>query len=143
MIDFKKIAIAGVAGTLAVDVVGFVLTGTFWDIPSLLAGKLQVPFALGALLHYVIGSTLTFIYAAVYPLLPGGRWARATLYASAETVLGVYLFMFPLLGAGAFGLALGPLVPVISLIRHLAFALVLGGFFPVTEAREIRSPAAV
>ena len=36
-IDFAKAALAAVVGTLALDVLGFALTGTFWDIPTLLA----------------------------------------------------------------------------------------------------------
>ena len=54
---------------------------------------------------------------------------------TAETVVGVWLFMFPLLGAGALGLALGKLVPVITLVRHLAYGAVLGTFDkPESEA---------
>lgn len=131
MINFKKAVIAGLVGTLVVDIVGVALTGTWWDIPNLLAAKLAVPLALGAFLHYTIGVTLAVLYGALAPSLPGGRWGRPMLFVAAETVLGVYLFMFPLLGAGAFGLGLGAAVPVISAVRHLALGGVFGWLYPV------------
>ena len=114
-IDFAKAALAAVVGTLALDVLGFVLTGTFWDIPTLLADKLQSPFVVGLALHYGLGFTLTVIYVA------------------AETVLGVYLFMFPLLGAGFAGLGLGLAVPFVSMARHIVFGLALGWLYPVGQ----------
>lgn len=137
-VDFRKAILAAVVGTLALDVTGFALTGTFWDIPALLAGKLGVPFALGVVLHYVIGFTLAVIYGALAPSLPGNRWVRPLLFVTAETVLGVYLFMFPLLGAGAFGLGLGLAVPFISLARHLVFGIALGAFYPLPDAPSPR-----
>ena len=133
-IDLRKTLIAGTAGTLAVDLTGLLLTGNWWDIPNLLATKLSVGLPIGAALHYGIGFTLAFIYAAVAPSLPGNRWTKALSYVVAETVLGVYLFMFPLLGAGAFGLGLGAAVPVISMVRHLAFGGVLGWVYPVSTS---------
>lgn len=137
-IDFKRAVLAAIIGTLAVDVSGVLLTGTFWDIPALLADKLGAPLALGVVLHYGIGFTLAVIYGAVAPSLPGDRWTRALLFVTVETVLGVYLFMFPLLGAGFAGLELGIAVPVISLIRHAAFGVALGALYPVSSTPSPR-----
>jgi len=132
-IDFAKAALAAVVGTLALDALGFVLTGTFWDIPTLLADKLQSPFVVGLALHYGLGFTLTVIYAALAPSLPGNRWTRPLVFVTAETVLGVYLFMFPLLGAGFAGLGLGLAVPFVSMARHIVFGLALGWLYPVGQ----------
>ncbi|GAB5544474.1 MAG: hypothetical protein RLO52_18905 [Sandaracinaceae bacterium] len=139
-IDFAKAALAAVVGTLALDVLGFALTGTFWDIPTLLADKLQSPFVVGLALHYGLGFTLTVIYVAIAPSLPGGRWSRPLIFVTAETVLGVYLFMFPLLGAGFAGLGLGLAVPFISMARHIVFGLALGWLYPVERRVAKRRP---
>ena len=40
-INLQKAAIAGIAGTVLFDLVGFALTGKFWDIPALLGAKLM------------------------------------------------------------------------------------------------------
>ena len=39
-INFTRSLAAGIIGTVAFDLVGFALTGTFWDIPALLGSKL-------------------------------------------------------------------------------------------------------
>lgn len=130
-IGFRKAAIAGVVGTIAFDLSGLLLTGEFWDVPKLLATKLvgDGPLLFGVGLHYVIGVTLAVLYGALAPSLPGNRWTKPLLYITAQTVLGVWLFMFPLLGAGPLGLELGALVPVISLVRHWVFAGALGAIY--------------
>ena len=58
------------------------------------------------------------------------------MFITAQTVLGVWLFMMPLVGAGPLGLAMGPLVPVITLLRHWAFAGVIGWMNPVDRMAQ-------
>lgn len=55
----------------------------------------------------------------------------------AQTVFGVWLFLNPLLGLGIAGLKAGPMAPVVSLVRHLAFGLVLAWLYPVSTEREL------
>ena len=139
-INLRQAVLAGIVGTVVVDLLGFVFTQQFWDIPTLLGTKLGAGLAAGVVLHYGIGVVLAIIYAALAPSLPGGRYVRPLIYATVETVLGVYLFMFPLVGAGPFGLGLGAMVPVISMLRHWGFAAALGFFHPVDEIAGV-SPA--
>ncbi len=126
-INFTRAIVAGVIGTIAFDLVGLALTGKFWDVPALLASKLVGDGALpvGVATHYGIGALLAVIYAGVAPSLWGPRWARALTFITAQTVFGVWLFMLPLLGAGPLGLKAGALMPVISLLRHWAYAVPL------------------
>lgn len=143
-IDLKKAVLAGVLGTVAVDIVGFGMTGTFWDIPTLLGSKLvgeaAGALAAGVAAHYTIGVVLAVIYAGLAPSLPGNSLGRALTFVTVETVVGVWLFMFPLIGAGFAGLKVGALLPVISLVRHWAFGLVLAIVFPV-EDDEVEADA--
>ncbi len=134
-INLRKAIVAGIVGTVAFDVVGFLLTGVFWDIPSLLGSKLagEGELALGVVAHYSIGVVLAVIYGGIAPSLPGNRWSRALIYVTAETVIGVWLFMMPLVGLGALGLKAGSLVPVIALLRHWAYGLALGALYPVNS----------
>ncbi len=131
-INYKKAILAGVVGTLAFDLLGLALTGTFWDIPALLNAKLfdGSSLAAGVLAHYSNGILLSIIYSALAPSLPGGRYTRALTYVTAETVFGVWLFMLPLLGAGVAGLKMGWTIPVISLARHLVYGLSLATLTP-------------
>ncbi len=137
-INFQKAAIAGILGTIAFDVVGFLLTGKFWDIPGLLGAKLFGEGALipGVLAHYGNGVVLAVIYAGVAPSLWGSRWTRSLTFITIQTITGVWFFMLPLLGLGALGLKAGIMVPVIVLARHWAYGLVVAWIDPVGDGAE-------
>ena len=138
-ISRKKAIVAGLAGTFLFDLVGLIGTSlmgdpVWWDIPALLSDKLGLPFAAGVLAHYANGSILAVLYAAVAPSLWGPRWARALTFVTVETVLGVWLFMAPLLGMGIAGVsAMGPMFAVMSLMRHWAYGVPLALLVPVSE----------
>jgi hypothetical protein len=142
-INFAKAFLAGVAGTAAFDLLGLALTGKFWDVPSLLNARLfgGVGLGVGVFAHYVIGVLLAVIYAGVAPSLWGSRWTRALTYITAQTLFGVYLFMMPMLGLGVFGLEVGVLLPVFSMLRHWAYALVVEAVYPA-QTRTAVTPLA-
>lgn len=143
MISYKKAALAGVLGTLGFDITGLVLTQTWWDIPGLLATKLGFASILpGVVAHYGIGVLLAILYAGIAPSLFGNRWTRALTFVTAETIFGVYLFMFPLLGAGIAGLGLGAAVPIIVMLRHWVFGVVLAAVLPSSITAPLH-PSAV
>lgn len=130
-IDWKRAIIAGLVGTVVFDVVGLLLTGKWWDIPGLLGAKVGTGLPGGILAHYANGVILGIIYAGVGPSLWGSTWVRALTFITVQTIFGVWLFMLPLLGAGVAGVNMGPLVPVITLVRHWAYGLVLAWLYPL------------
>jgi hypothetical protein len=130
MIRWRQAAVAGLAGTIAFDVVGLLLTGQ-WSTPRMLGAKLEVGLAGGVAAHYVNGILLAIIFAGVGPSLWGPTWVRALTYMLAQQVFGVWLFLNPILGMGIAGLKGGPMVPVVSLAKHLAFGLVIAWLYPV------------
>lgn len=133
-IPWKNALIAGVVGTFLFDVTGFMamsLMGnpTWWDIPALLADKLGLPLGAGVFAHYLNGFVIAVLYAAVAPSLWGSKWARALLFMTAETIIGVWFFMAPLLGMGIAGwAAMGPMFAILSLMRHWAYGAALAYF---------------
>lgn len=124
-INWQKAIVAGVLGTLAFDIVGLFFTGQWWDIPALLGEKTGLGLAYGVAGHYGNGILLAILYAGISPSLWGPKWAKAAIFASAETVALVWFFMFPLLGAGVAGIELSPMIPVITMVRHWAYAIPL------------------
>lgn len=60
---------------------------------------------------------------------------------TAQTVLGVWFFMMPLVGAGVAGLGLSTAFPLISLVRHWGYAAALGLIYPVEDAPELSAEA--
>lgn len=131
-VDLIKASVAGIVGTVAFDLVGYGITGKFWDIPKLLGSKLFEDAGLipGVFAHYSNGILLGIIYAALAPSLFGNRWTRAATFMIAETIFGVYLFMMPLLGAGPFGYKMGASFALIAMVRHLAFGGALAWLYP-------------
>ncbi|WP_066632131.1 hypothetical protein [Labilibacter marinus] len=138
-INWTKAILAGVAGTIAFDIVGFLFTGQWFDIAALLGDKTGLGFTYGLLGHYANGILLGILYAGIAPSLPGSSFVKAQLFVIAETVALVWFFMFPLLGAGVAGLQMSKMLPLVSLLRHVAYGIPLWYFvhkFTVLERKE-------
>ena len=127
-INWKNAIIAGVVGTLAFDIVGFLFTGTWWDIAGIIGDKTALGLAYGVLGHYSNGILLAVLYAGIAPSLWGPNWLRALLFVTAETIALVWFFMFPLLGAGIAGTKLAAIIPLVSMLRHWAYGIPLWYF---------------
>lgn len=124
-INWKNAIVAGILGTILFDVVGLLLTGKWWDIPGLLGMKTGLGLAYGVIGHYSNGILLSILFAGIAPSLWGPKWVRPLIFVGGETVALVWLFMLPLLGAGVAGLDASPMMPVITLVRHLFYAIPL------------------
>lgn len=124
-INWKKAILAGVLGTILFDVVGLLITGTWWDIPTILGTKTGLGLAYGVAGHYGNGVLLAILFAGIAPSLWGPKWVRPIIFVTGEMIALVWLFMLPLLGAGVAGIDMNPKMPVITLLRHLAYAVPL------------------
>jgi hypothetical protein len=122
-INWKDATIAGITGTILFDIVGFIFTGQWWDTPALLAEKTGIGIGYGILAHYGNGMLLAILYAGIAPSLWGPHWLRPFIFITAQTIVLVWFFMMPLLGAGVAGSNMGPMMAVGSLIRHWIFAM--------------------
>ena len=87
--------------------------------------KTGLGLAYGVVGHYSNGVLLSILFAGIAPSLWGPKWVRPLIFVGGETVALVWLFMLPLLGAGVAGLDASPMMPVITLVRHLAYAIPL------------------
>lgn len=124
-INWTKAIIAGILGTILFDVVGLLFTGNWWDIPGILGAKTGLGLAYGVIGHYSNGALLAVLFAGIAPSLWGPKWLRPIIFVVAETIALVWLFMLPLLGAGVAGTDLSPMMPVITIVRHLVYAIPL------------------
>jgi len=80
----------------------------------------------GWLLHFFIGSVLWGgLFALIGSWLPGGPTGRGVVFGALAWVLMMVLVM-PMAGAGLFGLRLGLMAPVMTLLLHLVYGAVLG-----------------
>jgi hypothetical protein len=124
-INWKNAIMAGITGTILFDILGFVLSGQWWDIPALLGEKTGLGLAYGVMGHFGNGALLAVLYAAIAPSLWGPHWLRPFIFITVQTIVLVWFFMFPLVGAGVAGLEAGPMMAVGSMLRHWIFVVPL------------------
>jgi hypothetical protein len=124
-INWKIAILAGILGTILFDLAGLLLTGDWWDIPGTLGAKTGLGLAYGVIGHYGNGILLAILFTGIAPSLWGPKWLRPIIFVTGEMIALVWLFMLPLLGAGVAGLDASPMMPVITFIRHLAYAIPL------------------
>jgi hypothetical protein len=122
-INWQKAIIAGIAGTFAFDLFGFIMMNQWWDIPAVLGEKTGLGMAYGVAGHYGNGILLAILYSGISGSLWGPSWLRLLTFITGETIALVWLFMLPLLGAGVAGINMDPMMPVISLMRHIVYGV--------------------
>ena len=92
----------------------------------------------GWILHFMIGTVLWGIgFALLYKPLPGNGPVAKGLSFGVLAWLLMMLIPLPLAGAGLFGMRMGMMAPVMTLVLHLVWGAVLGA----TYAELIRSAA--
>ncbi|BCU50957.1 TPA: hypothetical protein RH039_005123 [Escherichia coli] len=92
---------------------------------------------IGWLAHFMIGTVLWgLLFALLYNRLPGQSATKKGLMFSVLAWLLMMLIPMPMAGAGFFGITLGIMAPVMTLILHLIWGAVLG----YTYGRMTTSP---
>ena len=93
---------------------------------KMLAGMMGAPLVMGWVAHFVIGTLVWgILFAALVNRLPGSMIVSAIIFS-----IGAWLLMMvgpmPMAGAGMFGLNLGIMAPIATLMLHLIWGVVLG-----------------
>ena len=86
--------------------------------------------AVGWMLHFLIGTVLWGIgFALLYKSLPGdGPLFKGIVFGVLAWLL-MMLIPMPMAGAGLFGMKMGMMAPVMTLVLHLIWGAVLGATF--------------
>lgn len=102
------------------------------DVITMLSRMMGMPAIMGWIAHFAIG-TIAWggLFALIQDRLPGNTlWLRGVVFG-----IGVWLMMMiavmPMAGAGLFGMALGIMAPMATLILHIIFGAILGGTYSV------------
>lgn len=86
--------------------------------------------AVGWVIHFMIGTVVWGIaFALLYEKLPGSSPTTKGIVFSVLAWLLMMLIPFPMAGAGLFGMKLGIMAPVMTLVLHLVWGAVLGWTF--------------
>ena len=99
------------------------------DLPNMIAGMMGMPGQplVGWAIHVMIGVVLYGVAMALLDArLPGhSSVGHGILIAVGGWVLMMGMLM-PMAGAGLFGMKMGPMAPMMTLVLHLIFGAVLG-----------------
>jgi uncharacterized membrane protein YagU involved in acid resistance len=138
--NWGKAVVAGLVGTVVMTAIGL-WVAPMMGIPrmnpaEMLAGAMGGNALLGWVGHFMIGSILAVIYAAVAPALPGPPAVRGAIYGLAPWLVAMLMVM-PMMGMPAFGgaaaMAMG------SLIGHLVYGAVVGAIYGRPETVQTRA----
>lgn len=90
--------------------------------------------------HFMIGTIVWGVLFAVgFSKIPGrGYLAKGIAFGVLAWAM-MMVFVMPMAGAGLFGLALGPMAPVATLMLHIVYGAVLGSVYSVSAEKMARS----
>lgn len=134
---------AGLAATLALSAL-MIVKATFGllpevDVIGLLAEASATSRTLGWIIHLVIGIVLWGgLFARFYPYVPGSNPLRKGLVFATAGWLVMMLVVLPLAGVGLFGLGVGMILPVMTLLLHWVFGTILGAAYG-RSARRVKT----
>ena len=107
------------------------------DVIAMLSGMMSTGPGLGWLGHFMIGTVAWGgLFALIEPSLPGtSYWLKGIIFGIGAWILMMVIVM-PMAGAGFFGIGLGMVAPVMTLVLHVIFGAVLGGTYAALQGRE-------
>lgn len=132
--NIPKAIFAGFVATLVLSVLMIfkAMMGLMPDLNviKMLAHMMHAAPVMGWVAHFVIGAIIWGIaFALLFNTLPGkAAWLKGILFAIGAWLLMMIVVM-PMAGAGLFGLHLGIMAPVMTLVLHIIFGAVLGGVY--------------
>lgn len=142
MTNLKSGFIAGFIATVVLSVL-MVMKGMMGvmpelDVAAMLAGMIGAPVIVGWIAHFVIGTVAWGGgFAVLYDYIPGSSGIQKGIVFGIADWLGMMILIMPMAGAGLFGLGLGMMAPVMTLVLHIIFGAVLGAVFANRKQAEL------
>lgn len=100
------------------------------DLVSMISGMMHTSRPIGWIMHFMVG---TIVYGLVYAWLFAPIWAG--MYWLIGIVIGVVgwliasVALLPMAGKGVFGMKIGFMAPIGSLMMHAIFGVILGAIY--------------
>lgn len=134
--------IAGLVATIVLSILMLIKSaaGMLPEVNAIqmLAGIAGMPenLIVGWLLHFLIGAVLWgLLFVWIGTRLPGGRIVQGIEFGVLAWVL-MMVIVFPVAGAGLFGLNIGPAAAIATLVLHIVYGAVLGWMYQTLETRQ-------
>lgn len=133
----NKITAALVAGFAATVVLSIMMIAKTMmgvmpelDVIAMLGTMMSVSTATGWLGHFVIGTVIWGgAFALLYDIIPGGTAVVKGIVFGIAAWLGLMILVMPMAGAGLFGMSFGLMAPIMTLVLHIIYGVVLGLVF--------------
>lgn len=124
-------AVAGFAATVVLSVMmvakGMMGIMPELDVIAMLSTMMGAPALMGWMAHFMIGTLAWGIgFALLYDMIPGGSALAKGVVFGIAAWLGMMIMVMPMAGAGFFGMAIGIMAPMMTLVLHVIFGAVLG-----------------
>ena len=134
MTNITRGILAGFAATVVLSLV-MVVKGAMGVMPELnpihmLSNMMGMPDALGWLPHFIIGTIGWGAgFALLNNLIPGKNQVTKGIVFAGVAWLLMMVAVMPMAGAGLFGMNLGVMAPVMTLVLHVVFGATLGSVY--------------
>ena len=128
--NFKAGLLSGFVATIVLSIL-MVIKAKMGVMPELnainmLANMMHAPSLMGWIAHFMIGTVIWgLLFSVLVNKLPGGIIKSALIF-SVLAWLMMMIAPMPMAGAGLFGLKLGMMAPIATLMLHLIWGTVLG-----------------
>ena len=123
--------IAGFAATVVLSVL-MLLEGMMGlmpelDVIAMLSAMMKGPAAMGWIGHFMVGTVVWGgSFAILKEYIPGGSMIGKGIVFGVIAWLLMMIMIMPMAGAGLFGMNMGMMAPVMTLVLHVIFGAVLG-----------------
>ncbi|MEP7206940.1 MAG: DUF6789 family protein [Casimicrobiaceae bacterium] len=138
--SYGKGLMAGFVGTVVLSAIMMIKAAMGFmpqlDVIGMLSNMLGGSRATGWLAHFVIGTVIWgLLYTAVFGAAPDGHWWRGIVLGIAAWLMMMVVVM-PMAGAGLFGMSMGIVAPVMTLMLHVVYGWVLGAVYGTLVRRS-------
>lgn len=100
------------------------------DVAAMIAGMMGTAIGVGWIIRFRIGTVAWGGgFALVHDRLSSGGAVMQGVVFGILAWLAMMIMIMPTAGAGLFGMARGPMAPVMTLVLHIIFGVVLGATF--------------
>ena len=128
--NIKAGIISGFVATIALSIIMVVKTkmGVMPELNAIkmLAGMMGSSLVMGWVAHFIIGTLVWgILFALLVNKLPGGVISSAILFSIVAWLI-MMIGPMPMAGEGLFGLNIGMMAPVATLMLHIIWGVVLG-----------------
>jgi uncharacterized membrane protein YagU involved in acid resistance len=138
--NWTRAVVGGLVGTAVMT--GLMLMAPVMGLPpmnigAMLGSVMGGSVVLGWMAHFVIGTVLAIVYAALFATrLPGPGFVRGALYGLAPWLVA-QLVVMPMMGAGVFSGSFAAAFG--SLMGHFVYGAVVGGIYGTSAGVSVAS----